>query len=343
MINDKMVNNLNLGIQILRSLLCFWVVLNHCLNPNNKKLEKILFKYRIHVPCFILMAFYFSHKIIISRNIIRIKKRFERLLIPYFILPIIILIINNLLYSYTSFGSFGRILNKKDLFEQYLFGRSIIPPFWFQFYLIWSTTLFIIISFLIKDKERFSMIIMHIFLISYFLQYSKLNFKYFTSFKPIVQYSVGSFVEMLPISATGCFMSSLNFFKLVTNSKKVIYFSTISLILILVFDIFKSIYSISFSGIALNVGSIFLFIIFYLLPFNYIKNTSITNSILLFSNYTQGIYSLHMTAELILAPKIKIVKSSSFIGCVFLYIFCYMISFFGYKLTKKTKLIYLFI
>ena len=116
------MKNRNLGIQILRSLLCFWILLNHCLNKNNnKKLCTILFKYRMHVPCFILIAFYFSNKIIISRNIINIKKRLERLLIPYFILPIIILIINNILYNYTSFSLFGRILNIKDLFYQYLY------------------------------------------------------------------------------------------------------------------------------------------------------------------------------------------------------------------------------
>ena len=126
------MKNRNLGIQILRSLLCFWILLNHCLNKNNnKKLCTILFKYRMHVPCFILIAFYFSNKIIISRNIINIKKRLERLLIPYFILPIIILIINNILYNYTSFSLFGRILNIKDLFYQYLFGRKLIPVFWF--------------------------------------------------------------------------------------------------------------------------------------------------------------------------------------------------------------------
>ena len=282
MLNDKIMHNRNFGIQILRSLLCFWVLLNHCLNQNNKKLYKILFKYRMHVPCFILIAFYYSNKTIVSGNIIKIKKRFERILIPYFILPIIILLVNNFLYIFTSFGSFRRILNIKDLFYQYLFGRRFIPVFWFQFYLIWSTLFFIIISFLFR--KRFSIIIIHIFLISYFLQYSNLNYKFFYSFNLIVRYSIGSFVEMLPISATGCFLSSLDVFRLINNNIKAIYFSSISLFLILFYDVFKYIPSISFSGIVLNVGSVFLFIIFHLIPLNYIKSTILQNILLAITN-----------------------------------------------------------
>lgn len=341
MLNDKIMNNRNFGIQILRSLLCFWIILNHCLNHNNKELSKILFKYRMHAPCFILIAFYFSNNTIVSRNIIKIKKRFERILIPYFILPILILILNNALYIFTSFGSFGRILNIKDLFYQYLFGRRIIPVFWFQFYLIWSTLFFIIISLLFRKK--FSIIIIHIFLISYFLQYSNINFKLFSSFGPDIKYSIGSFVEMLPISATGCFISSLNIFRLINNNIKAIYISIISLYLILFYEAFKFIPTISFSGIVLNVGSVFLFIIFYLFPLNNIKSTILQNILLAVTNYTQGIYSLHLITKVILNPKIKIIENGSFNGCLFLYIFCYMISFLGYKLTKKTKLIYLFI
>ena len=336
------MKNRNLGIQILRSLLCFWIVLNHCLNKNkNKKLSSILFKYRMHVPCFILTAFYFSNKIIISRNIINIKKRLERLLIPYFILPIMILIINNILYNYASFSLFGRILNIKDLYYQYLFGRKFIPVFWFQFYIIWSTLLFIIISFVFRKK--FSIIIIHIFFTSYVIQYSNFNYKYFSNFSPQVEYSLGCFVEMLPISVTGCMLSSHEIFSLINDKIKAIYFSIMCLFLIFFYDVFKFIKSISFSGISLNVGSILLFIIFYLIPFNYIKSTTFKNIILILTNCTQGIYSLHMTTMKFLSQIIIIFKYGSFISCIFLYIFCYLISYFGYKLTKNNKLIYLFI
>jgi len=341
MLDDKKIIKRNLGIQILRSLLCFWVLLNHCYNPNSQKLRKIVFKYRLHVPTFILISFYFSNKIFCCLSVTKIKNRFERLLIPYFILPIIILIINNLLYIFTSFGSFGKILNIKDLFYQYLFGRDIIPTFWFQFYLLWSTTLFIIISFLFKEK--FSIIIIHIFLISYYFQYSNVNYKYFSSFISIVKYSLGSFLEMLPISVSGCLISSLNIFSLIKHNIITIYISLLSLFLILYFEVFRPIPKISFSGVVLNISSVFLFIIFYISPLNYIKSTTITKIILTATKYTQGIYSLHMFLKLILNPKIKMVKYGTFNGCIFLYIFCYIISFIGNKITKKNKLIYLFI
>ena len=333
MIDDKIKNNKNLGIQILRSLLCFWVVLNHCSHINKStKIGKILFKYRMHVPCFILMAFYFSNKIFISGKVIKIKNRFERLLIPYFILPIIVLIINNVLYSFTSISPLGRTLTIKDLFYQYIFGRCIVPVFWFQFYIIWSTLLFIIISFL--SGKNFIIIIIHIFFISYFLQYSNLNYKYFSSFIHMIKYSLGSFVEMLPISASGCLMSSLNIFNLINNRVKSIYISLLCLYLILYYDVFKFINSVSFGGIALNFGSIFIFIIFYMIPLNYIKSKNIINIILAITNYTQGIYCFHMITYDILSKKINTINYGGFKGCILLYIFCYLLSYLCYKLQK---------
>lgn len=341
MINDKMINNKNLGIQILRSLLCFWVVLNHCLNKYNKKSNRFLFKYTLHVPCFILISFFFSFKSIYNKNITKIKQRFQRLLIPYFVLPIIILILNNLIYSFSSFGIFGRILNLNDLFYQYIFGRKFIPVFWFQFYLIWSTLLFIIISLLFREK--FIIILIHILLISYYLQYSSLNCKFFSNFSGIVKHSLGIFAEMLPISISGCLISSLNVLNLINNKIMTIYLSIISLFLLLFYDAFRAICSNSYSGIALNIGSILLFLIFYFIPINYIKCTTFSKNLLIITNYTQGIYSFHIIVKYLLDSKMEIIKNGSYISCVFIYIICYAISFIGYKLTKKTKLIYLFI
>ena len=64
----------------------------------NKYIKRII-KNNMSVPIFFLMSFYFSHKLFLSKNVEKIKKRFERLLIPYIFWPIIIWILNNFLYN----------------------------------------------------------------------------------------------------------------------------------------------------------------------------------------------------------------------------------------------------
>ena len=85
-------NKINLGIEILRMILCFWVVSFHCAGNINNKNYKILNTF-FHVPTFMLISFYLSYKIIFSQEIQKLKIRFCRLLLPYIIIPIIYLLI----------------------------------------------------------------------------------------------------------------------------------------------------------------------------------------------------------------------------------------------------------
>jgi fucose 4-O-acetylase-like acetyltransferase len=98
-IKKKFINNRqnkNINIELLRMILCFWIVTNHTYNFKNNKFAKII-KSSFHVPSFMIISFFFFYKSLYTRNINKIKERFQRLLVPYFIWPIIILIINNLL------------------------------------------------------------------------------------------------------------------------------------------------------------------------------------------------------------------------------------------------------
>jgi fucose 4-O-acetylase-like acetyltransferase len=91
----------NTFLAVLRVYLCFNVINSHFLRTPPiimKKNVKRIIANSLHVPIFFLMSFYFSHKLFLQKNVEKIKKRFERLLIPYFIWPMIIWIINNFLY-----------------------------------------------------------------------------------------------------------------------------------------------------------------------------------------------------------------------------------------------------
>ena len=78
-LNSKKTKNINLGIQLLRMLMSFWVVLNHCYKTKNRIFINIIFKHKFHIPCFIIISFYFLNANLSNRKIEKIYYRLERL------------------------------------------------------------------------------------------------------------------------------------------------------------------------------------------------------------------------------------------------------------------------
>ena len=323
--------NKNLGIQILRTLLCFWVVLDHCLAEQKKYAYYNFFKFRLHVPCFAFISFFFSYKTITGRSCIKIRQRFERLLIPYFIFPTIMFILNNICYTYFNFSFFSRYITFYDLIIQFIVGRNFIVVFWFQFYLILTTLLFIIISFVMK--ENFITTLEIISIISYIILYKNLNYNYFHQFSPFIKFSVGHFVEMMPISISGSVIASLDVFQLIKKySKKAIFFSCISLYFIFNYKVFYHLKG-NFGGFAYNIASFFMFTIFYFFPFNYFDSAVFYNFIYQITKYSNGIYSFHLIFHGTFHSKIGVLKDGSFNRCILIYFLSFFISFIGEKLS----------
>ena len=91
----------NNGIEILRMILCFWVVLFHFLGRSHNSECKIIANFSkkmYHVPCFFFISFYFLFPIIKTKNLTKMKLRLERLFIPYLGWPIITWTFNYLGY-----------------------------------------------------------------------------------------------------------------------------------------------------------------------------------------------------------------------------------------------------
>ena len=122
----------NIGIQILRMISCIWVVSNHCYySKNNKMLHFYLTSKNFHVPIFMFLSFYFYYKHLNDKNIKKIKMRFNRLLIPYLIWPLIFLISNNIWHKIFGIGNFKRIISLWDYFTQIIHSGTYYAPFWF--------------------------------------------------------------------------------------------------------------------------------------------------------------------------------------------------------------------
>ena len=258
--NKNENKNINYSIELLRLVLCFWVVLHHCCKYVGK------FKGRFHVPTFMIMSFYFYYNSLKAKTIIKINQRFERILIPYIIWPISIFIFNNILIKVFGITKFQKKLKLKDLVLQLIFGFKYQVVFYYQFNLILLSIIFTFISILFNEK--IIIIFQTLLIVSYFLQYSIWNKYIFKKYSLVIRIPLGSFLELLPFAVSGITLHYLEVItKLKKNRKLSIFFMEAIIFLILKYDVFVKIKGYFFPGIFLNIGGICLFILFSLFSF----------------------------------------------------------------------------
>jgi len=325
---------INYSLQLLRLILSFWVVLHH----SYSKIHKIINKGRFHVSIFMMMSFYFYYNTCKTKNIIKIKQRFQRILIPYIFWPTFTFIINNILFKYFRCSLYNKKLLLKDLIEQLIVGAGYHNLFYFLFILIILSILFTIISFLYNKSSIF---IFQISLIAaYILQYSYWNLYIFSQYSDAIKYSLGEIVEFLPFAVAGFTLSYIDIkTKIIKFKELVIFFSIVIIFLILEFDIFVFIKGFWYPGILLNVGGICIFILFSSFSF---QSRKIIILLKIITKFTGGIYYIHLICRNILRQIFFLVANRTFFGSICIYITSYIICFIGNKLSYKTKLQFLF-
>ena len=329
----KKSNNINLGIQILRSLLCFWVICFHCLN--DKKINYITFyiakKKLYHVPCFIFISFYFSYNIFSQRLINKFRNRIERLLIPYIIWPIIIMIFDNIMID-KSFSFYKYIIHL-------ILGAKILIPFWYFCSVIFLSVFTFIISLIFKQK--FLSIIQLSAIIIFIIQYSYISkiFNFVNQIYGFNKYAIIHSIGIFPIFAFALSCASSKIFDFLIERKlKYIFFSYIGIYCLFKLDIFNNL--IGYNGLEHIFVSLLFFIGFYLLPIENIPSR-FKALIINITNCTNGIYCLHVKVNFIIKKKFYL--SGNLNTCIIIYLMCYFISFCGMKIFKKTKIKYLFV
>ena len=323
---------INYSFQLLRLLLCFWVVIAHSYKYSYK-----LRKGRFHVPIFMIMSFYFYYNIIKTKDTIKIKQRFQRLLIPYIFWPIIIFILNNILFK-IEFSIYNKKLLLNDLIKQLIFGRNYHNIFYFLFILIILTLLFTIISFLFNK----SMVIIFqlLLIVAYIFQYSFWNLFIFKEYSTIIKFSLGNIAELLPFAVIGVTLKYLDInTKLIKLKRLTIFYLGIIIFLILKFEIFASIRGFYFPGILFNIGGTCIFILFSIFSF---QNKKLIFLLKFITKFTGGIFYIHSICIISLQKKIFFIKNKTFQGSIVIYIICYIICYLGNKLTYKTKFKFLF-
>ena len=177
------------------------------------KYQKII-DVSIDLDSFFIISFYFSYNTFISRNIIKIKQRFIRLLIPYTIWPIIFFIFDN----FTHYINKKKIGNFKYLYYQLLIGTGIHPIFWFQFNLIFLSLFFTII--ILIYRKRYLLNLFLIGIICYlFIYYSSVTLL-FTKYNNIAIFSTRKIPSSYIYSLIGLFLFSIKIIEKTKNLNK---------------------------------------------------------------------------------------------------------------------------
>jgi hypothetical protein len=131
-------------------------------------------------------------------------------------------------------------------------------------------SIFFFILFLLKTNILLIFYILSI--ISYFFQYSGYNYNFFINYYAPVKGSIGYLVEIIPITAAGLTLSSLNIINRLEKYKnKALIFLIVIIYFIFKYDIFIDIYGFCFKGIIIIFGSIPLFIFFFIVTYKLYK------------------------------------------------------------------------
>ena len=341
--NDKAAkNNFNICFALLRMYLSFVVVNNHLFNKRNSNIKNKyilkLLKNRISVPIFFIMSFYLCYKLFLFKDILKIKSRFERLIIPYIFWPIIIWIFNNLFFFYLNLKL---KISFYDLIIQFLTGHNIVSVLWFQLNLIISTFLIFLVHKVYNKNILF--ILINFEILSYFFQYSNINYKFFSQFSNFFKYPYGRLMEIIPFCISGYTFRYLDIINYLKKYKiKTIYLIILILSFLFKYLLFVNIDGFMYQGIKLHIISIIIFVFFALNPFEKNLNLTLIKIINLFTNYTSGIYYLHIPIFIYLSNFIDLIKKRTVLASLIIYIICYLISFIGMKIFGKTKFKHLF-
>ena len=163
------------------------------------------------------------------------------------------------------------------------------------------------------------------------------NFTFvYKQFKDCIAYSVGHLIISFPIAITAFNLNRINLIKFL--EKNILFQVLMPLISIILF-IFGIPYT--YKGIDKNLFSLTSFYSFHLMPINNLLSNKPKNIIFFITNYTQGIYCLHLIIKYYIFRFFHL--TPSFFLCLYLYIICYIMSFFGKKIFEKSYIRYLFI
>lgn len=307
----------NSGIDCLKVLMCYIVVLCHCWDPEqsfNLSVKVIHPVLNLAVPTFFLMSFYLCGNLFTSQNQEkRISDRLKRLVLPHIFWAVTGFVV--LMLVSAIIGS--QKLSISDFGWQLLGGHSYDRAMWFQIDLIILTIAFYLaIKFFNNDAILYFLIA-----IAFILEYTGANHAMFGDLRKELRYTLGRIIEMIPYCATGIILARKHI--LYSLGKHWIPYSLICTAIIAChyLSILKfNGESFQYAGFDLYLTSLSIVIMFWIVPFNKLPYL-VRNILKWLSGYTLGIYCMHS-----LIPEIGVAKGS-LLKCTLIYMICMAISY----------------
>lgn len=323
-------DNTNIGVQILRMLLCFLVILsfNWGVGINDSELMSwVNFLELLPIPTFMALSFVFSEGYIRNSNGKKLSQRIVRLIIPLvgwaLIYWIFYKLMEELLYP-------GYEIRIKDLFLQIFTGNSFYlnSAMWFQVALILITLLLALIALLI-DKfhtEVFGLLAIAALVVQYLGLFSFVD-----NYRGEVQGLLGRIPEMLPLAVMGYLFV---YYGLMRTSKKHWISSIIIGVGILCFlkycSVFEPIEGYGYAGLLYVFGAAALILIFYALPLDNLPKV-LKAIIKKITDYTLGIYCVSHLVETLwhyfVSHRQMSLETYTFKDSVIIYVISYAVCF----------------
>ena len=100
---------------------------------------------------------------------------------------------------------------------------------------------------------------------------------------------------------------------------------------------------LSYKGLVDNIFTLELFIFFAMIPFDKINNKHLYNVLVKMTNYTGGVYYIHIFIIKLLSRNSQVIRDRNVKSCLIVYIICYLICVIFSKIFKQSKFKYLFI
>ena len=319
---------INYGIALLKMLLAFEVILEHCIEWDNYD-PRLIWPFRelvsVTVTGFVILSFYFVAKLFLKRDKELMRKRLFRLLIPQigwaFIYYITYALIDLFMHK-------GLHSGPMDLFWQLFTGHSryLNPSMWYQINIIIITIIFYYIFKLFDDKKA----IIVLFITSmfcYYAQFSGLNYSLFGNLEFELKFPLGRLMEVFPVATIGFY---LRYFNILEKLKKYRYIIMPLCIVLFMFGFYipwPTPKDFGFGSFAKLYLTLCVLVFAYLTPLENIK-LKYKKAILKISSYSLGIYCAHRLVNTLLLVFLPKIPSGTFERCVLLYALNYALSYF---------------
>ena len=295
---------INVGIQFLRILLCFFVVVIHYQDPAKLfGLRADLYPMAFSaVPVFLILSFYFLKPKKLAKDPAYRKKRADRLLWPQIFWTLAYCVVFYFLERLTGVDLYH---GPADLFWQFFFGCGYNATAWYQVVLIWMTVL-VFLLFCLPGERTALFCLGGLSVLSLVLSYSGLlgNFSHIMKNAPPVIWGapfypgyildpIGRFAETLPYVFLGLLLGQTDLLnRMKKNRWSSLLFGGLLAVSFFLHRFLPQPEGFCYGGIWLILMALFFVLFFWCLPFEKLPE-KICWWIKKISDCSMGVYFIH--------------------------------------------------